>query len=107
MKKFIRMFAAAMVAVVVGLTSFTPASAMPVVSSQTQLKSDVELAKHRKNHRPRYTYHNGRRYERIERRNDRRGYWHGYQGYKNYRPGYRRHSDGFYYRNEVFRLYIR
>jgi len=34
----------------------------------------------------------------------RKGYWHGHRGITNYRPGYRRHSDGFWYPLAAFGL---
>ena len=34
-----------------------------------------------------------RRERRAERRADRHGYWRGHRGYRDYRPGYRRHGD--------------
>lgn len=53
------------------------------------------------------------RYERRERRADRREYrhdrraerrWNGHHGYRYARPGYRRHSDGFWYPLAAFGL---
>ncbi len=35
---------------------------------------------------------------------DRRGYYHGYRGYHDRRPGYRRHSDGLWYPAAAFAL---
>lgn len=35
---------------------------------------------------------------------DVRGYYHGYQGYRDRRPGYRRHSDGLWYPAAAFAL---
>jgi hypothetical protein len=35
---------------------------------------------------------------------DRDGYYHGYRGYRDRRPGYRRHSDGMWYPAAAFAL---
>jgi len=35
---------------------------------------------------------------------DRPGHWRGHRGYREYRPGYRRHSDGWWYPLAVFGL---
>ncbi|GES41494.1 hypothetical protein FBZ98_108201 [Rhizobium sp. ERR 922] len=35
---------------------------------------------------------------------DRSGYYHGYRGYRDRRPGYRRHSDGLWYPAAAFAL---
>jgi len=35
---------------------------------------------------------------------DERGYYHGYRGYRDRRPGYRRHSDGLWYPAAAFAL---
>ncbi|WP_414087420.1 hypothetical protein [Rhizobium sp. BR 314] len=36
--------------------------------------------------------------------NDRPGYYHGYRGYRDRRPGYRRHGDGLWYPAAAFAL---
>ncbi|TCR92708.1 hypothetical protein EV561_101144 [Rhizobium sp. BK376] len=35
---------------------------------------------------------------------DRKGYYHGYQGYRDHRPGYRRGHDGLWYPAAAFAL---
>lgn len=37
------------------------------------------------------------RWDRREHRRDRHGWYNGHRGYTEYRPGYRRHSDGYWY----------
>lgn len=107
MKIVIRTIGAAVVAIVVGVTSLTPAAAAPVFANPPGVTAKVELVEHRRDRRARWKKRHDRRHDRFERRQHRRGYWNGYRGYREHRRGYRRHSDGFYYRNEVFRLYIR
>ncbi|MGE0499771.1 MAG: BA14K family protein [Rhizobiaceae bacterium] len=43
-----------------------------------------------------------REFRRDMRRAERSGYYRGYNGYRDYRPGYRRHSDGFWYPAAAF-----
>ncbi|MCD7110664.1 hypothetical protein LRX75_16650 [Rhizobium sp. DKSPLA3] len=109
MTKMTHMLGAAAVAVVLGLTSFTTASAAPVVPAPVQLTSDAQLAQYRdRDERPRWKKRYERRHDRrVERHESRRGYWRGHRGYREARRGYRRHSDGYYYAPEVFRLIIR
>ena len=44
--------------------------------------------------------------EKVQLRHDRRmeRRWHGHRGHRNYRPGYRRHSDGWWYPLAAFGL---
>jgi len=35
---------------------------------------------------------------------DRVGYYHGYRGYRQFRPGYRRHNDGLWYPAAAFAI---
>ena len=129
MNRIVSALSAATIAVVVGLTSFTPAFALPVSPTQAQVTSDMQLAqyRHRDDDQPRWRErqydrqdragrHNNRydrdrrdyrRYDRMERRHDRRGYWNGHRGYREQRRGYRRHTDGYYYAPSVFELFLR
>ncbi|KQY40761.1 hypothetical protein [Rhizobium sp. Root483D2] len=109
MNTTIKTLGAAAIAVMVGLTSFMPASAAPVRANDVQLSSSVELAQYRQrdSDAPRWKKRHQNRHDRAERRKERRGYWNGHRGYREHRRGYRRHSDGYYYSPEVFRLYIR
>ncbi len=133
MKKLIKTVGAAAIAMVVGLTAFTPVSAAPFAPAKSQVTSDVRLvqdrygddddgeqvwkkrqhnrndqAERRHNRRDdRFDRRHDRRHDRAERRHERRGYWNGHRGYREYRRGYRRHTDGYYYSKDVFRLFIR
>jgi hypothetical protein len=107
MNKMISAFGAATIAVVVGMTTFNTATAAPIAPAHIQVTSDVEMARHRDEYRPRWKQRHHNWHERAERRHERRGYWNGYRGYREYRRGYRRHSDGYYYSPEVFQLFFR
>jgi hypothetical protein len=98
--------ATAVVAVIVTVSSFDIASAVPVRADHPQMTSGVELAQYREQRRHDYRRDRHHR-DRYEQRRDRRGYWNGHRGYRDYRKGYRRHSDGYYYPRSVFQLYIR
>ena len=98
------------IAVMVGLTSFMPASAAPVRANDVQLSSSVELAQYRQRDSgcaalERSVTRTGMIAPSAARNAG--GYWNGHRGYREHRRGYRRHSDGYYYAPEVFRLYIR
>ncbi|WP_318415120.1 hypothetical protein [Rhizobium sp. PL01] len=120
MNRIVSALSGAAIAVVVGLTSFNPASAGPV--ARAQVTSDVQLAqyRHRDDDQPRWrdrqydrqdrAGRHSNRYDRDRRdyrRDDRRGYWNGHRGYREHRRGYRRHSDGYYYAPSVFELFLR
>ncbi|MGV8938558.1 MAG: hypothetical protein ACOH2J_15670 [Allorhizobium sp.] len=109
MRKIIQSISAAAIAAIVGLTTFTGATAAPIVQTHVEITSNIELAQYRRhdNERPRWKNRQERRHDRVERRHDRRGYWNGHRGYREHRRGYRRHSDGYYYAPEVFQLFIR
>jgi hypothetical protein len=129
MNRVVSALSAAAIAVVVGLTSFTPASAVPVSPAREQVTSDVQLAqyRHSDDDQPRWKRrhydrqdrvgrHNNRydrdrrdyrRHDRMERRHDRRGYWNGHRGYREHRRGFRRHTDGYYYAPSIFELFLR
>ena len=47
MNKMISAFGAVTIAVVVGMTTFTAATAAPIAPAQIQVASDVEMARHR------------------------------------------------------------
>lgn len=109
MRKIIQSVGAAAIAIVVGLTTFTPVSAAPFVPAQGQVMSDVQSVqyRHNDNDKPRWKKRQDRRHDRAERRQERRGYWKGHRGYREHRRGYRRHSDGYYYAPGVFQIIIR
>ncbi|MCJ7996226.1 BA14K family protein [Rhizobium cremeum] len=65
---------------VVSLTSFVPTQAMPI-TPPIKTQSDVTVVDHYYGH-----------YRRPPPR-----YYHGHRGYRDYRPGYRRHNDGWWY----------
>ncbi|WEZ85891.1 hypothetical protein P6U16_23160 (plasmid) [Rhizobium sp. 32-5/1] len=107
MRKIIQIIGAAAVAVVVGLTTFTPVSAAPFVPAGRQVTSDVQTVqyRHRDDDGPRWKRRYERRHYRAERRYDRRGYWNGHRGYREHRR-HRRHYDG-YYGGPGFQIIIR
>jgi Ni/Co efflux regulator RcnB len=96
----------ALVAAVIAASSFGVASAAPSVGKHAEVTSAIELAQYREDRRHDWRRDRDRR-DRYERRHYRPGYWNGHHGYRDYRKGYRRHSDGYYYPRSVFQLYIR
>ncbi len=131
MNKIFQTVGAAAVAMVLGLTTFTPVSAAPFARAQVQTSSDAQAVQyrhsdddqprwkkrqHNRNDRAerrhdrrddRYDRRYDRRHDRAERRQERRGYWNGHRGYREHRRGYRRHSDGYYYSQDLFQLFLR
>lgn len=131
MRKIIQTIGAAAVAMVVGLTTFTPVSAAPLAPAKSQVTSDVRLVQdwydddddgeqvwrrqHNRNDRAERRHDRrddgfdrryDRRHDRAERRHDRRGYWNGYRGYREHRR-YDRHYDGYYGEPSGFQIIIR
>ncbi|MBN8868241.1 BA14K family protein [Shinella sp. PSBB067] len=70
------------------LTSIVPAQAITFPQVPVPAASSVEKVQYR--------------YDRRERRAER--HWHGHRGYRYQRPGYRRHSDGWWYPLAAFGL---
>lgn len=105
MNRIFKGFAAAAVASMVGLASFAPVSAAPLSGMAVATASDVIQAQYRQDPPP--PRHGRHDRDRRGRRDDRRGSWNGYHGYDHRRPGYRRHSDGFWYPGSAFRIQIR
>lgn len=84
------------------LAGIAPASAFPTVSAKAPSVSVVEQVQYRDNdRRDRRDWRENRRdhhrHWRDDRRDDRRGWYRGHRGYRDSRPGYRRHSDGYWY----------
>lgn len=87
-------------AAVTAFAGFTPATAMPLGGaisagqSKSSLVQEVQYRGHddRWDRRDRWSRH-----DRWDRRDDRRGWYNGHRGYTHSRPGYRRHSDGYWY----------
>ena len=86
MKKIFSGICATALAASMSVASIAPAGAAPayIPKQAPEVTSDVELVKHRKWHR-RY-YHD-----------DDYSWYRGHRGYKYYRPGYRRHDNGFWF----------
>lgn len=103
MQKITKMLSAAALAAAMSITSLTTASAMPVPSSPAPMASNVEKVQIIiQRDRDRRDWNNRRDMRDRRDWNDRRdvrrsGWYNGRQGYRDRRPGYRRHSDGFWY----------
>lgn len=80
-----RIVTSSVLAAVMALTSVVPVGAASIFVGG--YPAPIEKVQYR---------HNDDRY--------RPGYWHGHRGYRDYRPGYRRHSDGWWYPLAVFGL---
>ncbi|MCP8893507.1 BA14K family protein [Shinella daejeonensis] len=74
-----RILTIAALSVAVGLPTMSPAAAVTFTKVPVPKMSDVEQIQYRR-HRDRDARH-----------------WHGHRGYRYQRPGYRRHSDGWWY----------
>ncbi len=68
---------AGILAAAIGLSTYMPAAAAPLIVPSYKSSSDVQSVQYR--------------------RDMRRGYWNGNRGYRDRRDGYRRHSDGYWY----------
>ena len=77
-------FAAIALSALMALTSALPAGAMPTTSQPAKISSQVEQAKVIIKY----------------------GNWRGHRGYRYHRPGYRRHSDGFWYPRAAFTVRV-
>ncbi|WFR94105.1 hypothetical protein [Rhizobium tumorigenes] len=117
MKKILTGFAAAALAAMVGLSGVAPASATPMPALTMVGGADVATVQYdpdapppRRMNRDRRGHNGYRNDDRPGFRHgpprDRRGNWNGYRGYEQRRPGYRRHSDGFWYPSGAFRIRI-
>ncbi len=88
----IKTVAATALAAVMAITTIVPAQAFPVppLTNPTQVEKVQYIDGFGRRHwgPPRDRYH----------------YWHGHRGYRDYRPGYRRHDDGWWYPLAAFGL---
>ena len=83
-----RSLAAGALSIAVSLTSIVPVGAVTFPNVPVPKVSDVENVQYRRD-----------RNRDFRRDRNYRGYhqWRGHRGYSYYRPGYRRHSDGWWY----------
>jgi hypothetical protein len=94
MKIITKTLSLATLSLVMGLTSFTGASALPLPAANSPQVADVEAVQYRRD----------RDWRDNDRGNysDRRGWYQGQRGYRDRRAGYRRHNDGFWYPRAAF-----
>lgn len=90
-------------------TSLTPAAAFNVPLPIAKPATNVEEVQYRPHERDRWQHnrwqHNRWQHNRWERdRRDRYGWYRGHRGYRDFRPGYRRHSDGYWYPLAAFAI---
>lgn len=79
MNRLVKPALAAGLAAMMAMTSLIPAQAAPLpVVKAPQVTSDVQQVQYRRHY-------------------ERHGYYHGHRGYRDRRPGYRRHNDGWWY----------
>ncbi|MEP7454061.1 BA14K family protein [Phyllobacterium sp. SB3] len=84
MTKILSRICVAGLCLAVSFTPIIPAFAAPPMLPQIETPSNVEQIQHRRDRRsPRVIHRAGR--------------WNGHRGYRHSRPGYRRHSDGWWY----------
>ncbi len=103
MRMFTKTISALSISTVLALTSLGSAVAMELPSSNAPQMSAVQTVQfdERREWRPqgeRRDWRDRRDYsDRREWRDRREGYYGGHRGYRDYRRGYRRHSDGLWY----------
>jgi hypothetical protein len=105
MNRILTGLTAAALASMVGLASFAPASAAPLSGMAAATGSDVVKVQYNKDAPP--PRRHGRNNNHRGPHHDRPGNWNGFHGDSHRRPGYRRHSDGFWYPGAAFRIQIR
>lgn len=90
----IKILAATALSAVMAITTVVPVQAfpMPTVSQPAQVE------------KVQWSNDAGRMIEPPRREHYRDRYWHGHRGYRDYRPGYRRHDDGWWYPLAAFGL---
>lgn len=97
MKNVTKTISSVALVVAMSVTSLTSAFAMPVLTAPTAVASSVENVQlYIQRDRDRRDWRDRRDFR--DRRDVRRsGWYNGQRGYRDRRPGYRRHSDGFWY----------
>ncbi|MDL2398408.1 hypothetical protein [Rhizobium mayense] len=105
MNKTLGIIGAGALTLVIGLATVVPSVAAPLYQSKPAASTAIEMVQY---HQPdrRHWDNNGHHPHRRPPPNYRPGYWNGYHGYKYARPGYRRHSDGWWYPNKAFTIVI-
>ncbi|MBX9457182.1 MAG: BA14K family protein [Rhizobium sp.] len=83
MKRF--SLAAVAISAVVAISSVVPAAALPVTQQTTRIDSQIET---------------------VAKIVIKRGNWRGHRGHRAARPGYRRHTDGFWYPRAAFTVRV-
>lgn len=105
MKTKFRFFAVVSLGLSMVATSLTPAAAFNVPVPIARPSADVEQVQYR----PPPPHYRGdwprdRRYNWQQDNRARYGWYKGHRGYRDYRPGYRRHSDGYWYPLAAFAI---
>ncbi|MFK4823800.1 BA14K family protein [Paenochrobactrum sp. BZR 588] len=123
MKRFVTIFCATGISAGIVLSSVASSLAAPVLPSSLTQPSNVVNVQHKRpsqhsnnrkprppqhsnNHKPRPPQNNAHRPRppQHSHKPSRPGYWNGHNGYQHSRPGYRRHSDGWWYPIAAFAL---
>ncbi len=91
---FAKTLSIGIIGAILGISSIAPASAAPRISIQPEASGLVQQVQYRDD---RWHPRHGHDRRPPQRHADRPGYYHGYQGFRDRRPGYRRHSDGRWY----------
>lgn len=84
-------------ALLMALTPAVPAGAMPVSAPQVEKTSDVQAIQYRHDRHDRRYYRHNNRGPGWQGGHRGPGWYGGHRGYRHQRPGYRRHSDGWWY----------
>lgn len=97
MKSKARFFAVVSLGLSMVMTSLTPAAAFNVPVPGVKPVQEVEQAQYRRRPPQQFRRELGRPGPGWDNRRYRPGWYNGHRGYRYVRPGYRRHSDGFWY----------
>jgi hypothetical protein len=93
MKKLAIIALAAMTA----LAGTAPANALPLVGAEPAASGSAIIEQVQYRERDRWDRNGRDGWDRRDDRRDRHGWYNGHRGYTQARPGYRRHSDGYWY----------
>lgn len=84
-------------AAVTAIAGAAPASAVPMAGANPRAYDSAIIQKVQYREHDRWERNRGDRWDRRDDRRDRHGWYNGHRGYTHSRPGYRRHSDGYWY----------
>lgn len=84
-------------AAITAFAGTVPANALPLAGAKPVASGGAIIEQVQYREHDRWERNRGDRWDRRDDRRDRRGWYNGHRGYAHSRPGYRRHSDGYWY----------